>query len=206
MGQIITRGTRLIKVIDLSDTAKGEVSIEQVSEISHDASRETDERRYEDSIVANVVFEKSLTGNITLKGDLEHYCTPGYAATVRTDPLFEPNHYYLLRFLSLNIMSGVTKMLYHRYICQLKDFPKLQKSAGEITDKEVVLAVALYTGGADISYDFEKPYIATADGDPGPIDATPTDDYNPLFDAEVSDTTKTLTAAETEIGTLTNPC
>lgn len=206
MAQLITRGFRLVTIIDLSSLSKGEVSMEQVSGISHDAGQEMDERKYEDSIIANIKIRKGLTGNIVIKGDIEHYVYPAYAAQTQTKPLFELDHYYLIRFLGLNVNSGVSKMLYRRWVGQLVELPKETLSAGELNEREISLAVTLYTNGSQKGYAQNAPYIATADGTPGPADATPTADYDPLFSAEVADTTKTISAAEAIISaSLTNP-
>jgi hypothetical protein len=203
MAQIITRGFRIVKVYDLSDLGKDPVQLEQITEIGHDGGQETDSRTYEDSIVPNLKFRKSLTGNITIKGDIEKYVYPSYAATVRTDALFELDHYYLICFLGLNINASVAEMVYRRWIGQLTELPKESLKAGEVNEREIQLAVAIF---GSVSYDFEKYYNATADGTPGPADATPQTDYNPLFSAVVPDTTKTLAAAEAVISaTLINP-
>jgi len=203
MAQIITRGFRDVFVKDLTDLAKTGVTLEQVTSIGHDGDQEIEGRKYEDSIVDNLKFRKGLTGNITIKGDIEHYCYPSYAAQTRTDPLFEPDHYYLIEYLSLNINAGVTKMMYCRWIGQVVSIPKEDKKAGELAEKEIALAVTIY---GDVSYDFEKFYNATADADPGPASAAPTTDYNPLFTAEVADTTKTIAAAKALISeTITDP-
>lgn len=202
MAQIITRGFRLLEVQDLSDLTKSKVAMEQLTEISHDGSQEVEERRYEDSLAPNLRFRKTFTGNITLKGDVEKYAIPLYTTTAKAVPLFELDHYYLIRFLSLDI-NDVSNMIYGRWIGQLIDLPKTSKSAGEISEKEVIIGATVYQGGASVSYTKGEPYCATATDD-----AMPTGDYDPLFEALVADDTKTLDAAETIIATqdtLTNP-
>lgn len=198
MAQIIPKAFRLVTVTDLSDltTKTTDTVMEQVTEISHDANREKIERTYEDSDVPQLSIAKNLTGNITIKGDIAHYVTPSYAATVRTAPLFEVGHYYMIRFLSLNFQTSPATMIYHRWIGQCVDLPqKTLTAGGDPNDGEIKLAVALFTDGHAVSINYDAPYLATADRSTTP-DAGPSADYWPLFEAEVADTTKTLAAAE----------
>jgi hypothetical protein len=197
MAQIIPKAFRLVTVTDLSDSAKmTDVVMEQITEISHDASREQVERTYEDSDVPQVSIARNLSGNITIKGDVMHYVTPSYAATTRTDALFEVGHYYMIRFLSLNFQASPATMIYHRWVGQCVDLPqKTLTAGGEPNEAEIKLAVALFTDGHAVSIDYTKPYLATADRSTT-WDSGPSADYWPLFEAEVADTTKTLAAAE----------
>lgn len=206
MAQIILRGFRELYIKDLSDLTKSDTAIEQVTEISNDGGQEILGRRYDDSDIDNVKIRQNFTGNITLKGDIAHYVSPAYTGGTRTDPLFELDHYYLIRFLANSTVSGVTKMIYYRWVGQLIELPKTSLTPGQVNDQEVVLAIALYRGSTTVTSDPEKPYQATADADPGPANADPATDYWPLFQAEVANTTKTLAAAETAIGSsIVNP-
>lgn len=205
MTEPILRGFRLLKIKDLTTLSKAEVAVSQVTSVSHDAGQESETRTYEDHDVPDVNIRKSLTGNISIKGDIAAYVNPSYAATVRTASLFELDHYYLIRFLAISAVSGTSKMVYHRWIGQLKELPKINLESANLAEHEVLLAVALYRGTTTVSLDTTKPYIATADADPGPANADPTADYWPLFQCIVADTTKTLEAAETIIGSIVNP-
>ncbi|NUM33408.1 MAG: hypothetical protein HUU50_02595 [Candidatus Brocadiae bacterium] len=206
MAQQILRGFRALNIKDLTDLSKAAVDMEQVTEIGHDGGQEILGRRYGDSDVDNIKIRQNFTGNITIKGDIIHYVSPSYAAGSRTDPLFEIDHYYLIRFLANSATSGVAKMQYFRWIGQLTDLPKISLTPGAVNDLEVTLAIALYHGTTSVSSDTEKPYQAVADADPGPASADPATDYWPLFQAEVANTTKTLAAAEALIGaSIVNP-
>jgi len=202
MAKLITRGFRLVDIQDLSDLAKSKVSMEQMTGIAQDASQEVEERRYEDSMIANLRFRKAFSGNITLKGDIEAYVLPSYSTSAKTEPLFELDHYYLIRYISLDI-NDTSEMIYGRWVGQLVELPKVSKDAGEITVKEVVLGATVYQGGGSASYEAGTPYCATATDN-----AMPTGDYDPLYEGRCVDTTKTLAAAETIIttqDTITNP-
>ncbi len=206
MAEIIMRGFRALHIKDLTDLTKSGVSMEQVTEISHDGGQEILGRRYDDSDVDNVKIRQNFTGNIVLKGDIGHYIAPAYATATRTNPLFELDHYYLIRFLANSATSGVAKMHYFRWIGQVTELPKISLTPGSVNDLEVTLAIALFRGTTTKTSDPEKPYQATAAANPGPANADPATDYWPLFQAEVTNTTKTLDAAETEIGsTIVNP-
>lgn len=199
----IGRGFRDIRINDLSDTSKSPVDIEQATGIQHSGEPEEEERFYEDSTQPGVTIEKKFSGDITLTGDLEKYCWATWVAGVRTPQLFEKGHYFLIRCLVIDanpVSEG--KMVYCRWIGQLVSVPTQAREAAELAESEVVFKITQY---GDKSFVVEEPYIATADGDPGPIDPAPSADYDPLFTAFTDDTTKTIAAAEIEVGSPTNP-
>lgn len=204
MAKILTRGFRLVSVIDLSALSKGAVSVEQMTMISHDGDMESEDRTYEDSLTPNKIVNKKLGGNITLKGDIENYAFSLYSGGSKTGTkLFELNHIYLVRFVGLNVDSEVAEMLYGRWIGQMTQFPKQSREGGELTEQEIVLRVITQSNKR---FADDTPYIATSDADPGPADATATADHDPLFTARVPDTIKTLVAAEAHVSaSIVNP-
>ncbi len=205
--KILTRGFRAIEVIDLSDLTKGSVAVEQVTELNHDGDWENIERYYEDSVVPSRVVNNKLSGNITIKGDIEGYVFSLFDGGSKTNRLFELGHYYLVRALGVNVDSEVAEMVYLRWTGQLVSLPKQSRKASELTEQEVQIKVATY---GTIGFEGDEPYEATSgpivgSGSPTPGDPDPVAAYDPLFTCRVPDTTKTLVAAETEVGDIVNP-
>jgi len=60
MAEIIMRGFRALHIKDLTDLTKAGVSMEQVTEVSHDGGQEILGRRYDDSDVDNVKIRQNL--------------------------------------------------------------------------------------------------------------------------------------------------
>lgn len=206
--KVITRAFRGLEIINLDDLSVGSLRIEQAVQISHDANFTIAEASFEDSLVPNVTALQRLEGNITLSGYLEDQLYPHYSSGSQvTDKFFKLSNNYLIRFLGVAVNAAqltTKKMVYGRWTGQLVQLPAEQRAnEDEIPGKEIQFRIFLV---GSKNYDEDAPYIAAADADPGPADAAPTADYNPVWMHTFDPTPgATLAQAETSFGTLTNP-
>ena len=193
---IIPIAFRSMLSYDLSAISKGPTAIKQIVSVNSEPEEEKIDRTYEDSKSPNETFIGSRSGTITFAGDIAKYFIGEHDGTTDNPPFFEKGHSYLFTFLSLDIALG-GKMIYYRWLAKLDETPSMSMEAGAVNEYELPFALQQF-GGAN--FEQQKPYIATST-----TDATPNADYDPLYQRIVSSAEKTVTAAETIIGGLTNP-